>query len=69
MNLDVRKGIQSVKSTWSVLHSNLKACIPLPLEVNNKGSKMNKHTHTHTHTHKVEIISWTPRGSRRGPIN
>ena len=48
MNLDVRKGIQSVKSTWSVLHSNLKACIPLPLEVNNKGSKMNKHTHTHT---------------------
>ena len=42
MRLDYKKGIRSVKSTWSILHSELKAHSAPPLERNNK------HTHMHT---------------------
>ena len=45
--LDGSKEIQSVKSTCSVLYSELKAYILPSLEVNNKGHKTNKHTQTH----------------------
>ena len=38
MRLDERKDVQSVKSPGSILHSELKACVLLPLEGNNKGS-------------------------------
>ena len=39
MWLDVRKDVQSVKSAWLILHSELKACFLLPLEENNEGRK------------------------------
>ena len=47
MRLDYKKGIQSVKSPWSILHSELKAHFAPTLEGNNK--------HTHTCTQFVGI--------------
>ena len=41
--LDDRKDMQSVKSAWTVLHSELKAHILTPLDRNNNRSKT---THT-----------------------
>lgn len=38
--LDDLKDIQSVKSTWSNLNSELKSPHPTPLKGNNKGCKM-----------------------------
>ena len=49
VSLDGRKDSQYVKSTWSILHSEVKAYILLPLEANNKGLKMDKHIHTVQH--------------------
>ena len=48
MRIDDRKVIQSVKSTWSILHLELKSLVLPPLEGNIKGRKLNKHTHRHT---------------------
>ena len=45
MRLGGRKHIQSVRSTWSILHSELKACVLALLKGNNKGCKMDTHTH------------------------
>ena len=46
-----KKDIQSIKSSWSVLHAELKACVyPLCRDIN-KGHKINTNTHTHTHAH------------------
>ena len=39
MRLDGRKDIQSVKSVWSILHSELKAHIVPLLEGNDEGCK------------------------------
>ena len=41
--LDDRKDIKSVKSAWTVLHSELKAHILIPLDRNNNVSKTNTH--------------------------
>ena len=51
MRLDGRKGIQSVKSNWSILHSELKAHVLPPLGKTNKECKTN-HTYT-TSTRKI----------------
>ena len=40
MSIDDRKVIQSVKSAWSILHSELKALVLRPLEENIKGWKL-----------------------------
>ena len=51
------KDIQSVKSAWSILHSELKAhLLPLLVE-NNKHTHTHTqpHTHTHTHTHTLGL--------------
>lgn len=53
MRLDSRKGILSLKSTWSILNSELKVCILLPLQRNNKVCKTNTHTYTHTYAHTL----------------
>ena len=41
MRLDSRKDIQSVKSTRSILHAQLKAYVLAPIKRNDKGHKMN----------------------------
>ena len=51
-----KKDIQSVKSAWSILHSELKAHVLPPLEENNKGRKRKKHTHTHTNTLTLYMV-------------
>ena len=51
MRLDGRKDIQSVKSNWSVLHSDLKAHVVPPLGKTHKECKTN--THIHTSTRKI----------------
>ena len=51
MRSDGRKDIQSVKSAWSILHSDFKANVLPSLEGSNKRHKTNTHTDTHRHTH------------------
>ena len=41
IRLDVWKDVKSVKSAWSILHSEFKACALPPLEGNNVGRKTN----------------------------
>ena len=53
--------IESVKSAWSILHLELKACTLPPVDGIDKGHKMKRHTnaHAHTHTHtqsKADIV-------------
>ena len=43
IRLNGRKGIQPIKSAWSICSHSLKDCVVLPLEENNKGNNMNIH--------------------------
>ena len=47
MRVNARKGMQSLKSTWSSLHSDLKDRVLHTLERNNRGGET-KRTHVHT---------------------
>ena len=45
------KGIQSAKSTLSILHSEHKSCALAPSEGNMKGCKTSTYTNAYTSTH------------------
>ena len=47
-----RNGTQSASPMWSVLHLDLKLCVLLSLDWNNKGRKTNAGTFTYTRAHK-----------------
>ena len=48
--LNGRKGIQSVKSSWSILHPELKGHALKDVKQTNTQTHSQKHTHTHKHT-------------------